>query len=108
MKLATNESAGVGDELGGGAVWRMLPVDDDPDAVGERGRVLEVVRDEDRRQREVAEQLVQLGAHRRLGVGVQRRERLVEEEDAGIVRERAGERDALPLAARELLHARVA
>ena len=36
-------------------------------------------------------------------LGVERAERLVEQEDARLDRERAGERHALPLAARELV-----
>ena len=83
MKLATNGSAGAGDELGGRAALQDPAVHDHADPVGERGGILEVVRDEDRRQRELAEQLVQLDPHRRLGVGVERRERLVQQQDAG-------------------------
>src|SRR5581483_6680562 len=41
-------------------------------------------------------------AHDSLRLRVERGERLVEEEDAGVARERAGERDALALAAGEL------
>ena len=66
------------------------------------GGVLVVVRDEQRRQPELAQELLQLAAHRDLRVRVERRERLVEQQHARVARERAGERDALPLAAREL------
>ena len=44
----------------------------------------------------------ELAADNAAGVRVERRERLVEEEDRGVARERAGERDALPLAARQV------
>ena len=37
---------------------------------------------------------------------VERRERLVEEEDGGVARQRAGERDTLPLAPREIARPR--
>ena len=40
---------GVRDELGRGALLAQAPVDDDPDAVGQRGGVAEVVGDEQRR-----------------------------------------------------------
>ena len=105
MKLATNGSAGDCDELGRCAALEDPAVDDHADPVGERGGVLEVVGDEDGRQRELAEQLVQLDPHRRLRVGVERRQRLVEQEHAGLERERARERDALALAAGQLADA---
>src|SRR5581483_6895555 len=72
------------------------------DAVCERRRVLEVVRDEDGRQRELGQQLLQLRADAGARVRVERRHRLVEQQDLGIACEGASERDALPLAAREL------
>ena len=63
MNDATNESAGCGDELGRACpIWRSCPVDDHADLVGERGGVLEVVRDEQDRDVEAGEQLVQLRA----------------------------------------------
>ena len=49
MKLATKASLGRGDELAGRADLEDPSVGDHADAVGERGGVLEVVRDEDRR-----------------------------------------------------------
>ena len=86
---------GGGDELGGRPGLEKRAVDDDADRVGERGGVLEVVRDDDRGQVELAEVLVQLEADAGLRVGVERGERLVEEEHVGLARERAGEADAL-------------
>ena len=93
---------GRGDELRGGAALEDRAVDDHADLIGERGGVLEVVGDEDGRQRELAEQLVELDPHRRLGVRVESRQRLVEQQDARLERERPRERDPLALAAREL------
>ena len=107
MNEATNESAGCATSSLGVPDWRSRAVDDDADLVGERRRVLEVVRDEQRRDLEPGEQLVQLGADRRLRVRVERGERLVEEQHLRVAGERAGERDALPLAAGELAGMRV-
>ena len=73
--------------------------------VGERGGVLEVVGDENRRQCELAEQLVELDPHRCLGMRIERGERLVEQQDARLEGERPRERDPLALAARELADA---
>ena len=70
------------DERVGGAVdraraavpsWRSRPSTITPIAVGERGGVAEVVGDEQRRERELGEQVLQLGAHDRARVRVERR-----------------------------------
>ena len=82
-----------------------LAVDDHPDVAGERRGVLEVVRDEQRRDVEPGEQLLQLGADVDLRVRVERGEGLVEEQDLRVAGQRAGERDALPLAAGEAARA---
>ena len=74
---------GSGDKLVGRPSWSSFPVRDHADPVGERGRVLEVVRDEDRRQPEVAEEPLQLGSDIRARVGVERGHRLVEEQHRG-------------------------
>ena len=89
------------DELGRGRELAQPAVDDHADLLGERGGVFEVVRDEDRRQRELVQQLLQLRAHRSFRVGVEGGERFVEQDHAGPARERAGERDALALATGE-------
>ena len=47
-------------------------------------------------------QRLHLGAHLRAQLGVEIRERLVEQEDVGLADQRAGERDPLALAAGEL------
>ena len=78
-----------------------------PTLSGERRRVLVVVGHEQRRQPELAQQLLQLAAHGRLRVRVERRERLVEQQHAGVARERPRQRDALALAAGELGRLRV-
>ena len=62
MKLATKDRPG-GDELRRRAALEDPAVDDHADLVGERGGVLEVVGHEDRRQRELAQQLVELDPH---------------------------------------------
>src|SRR3569833_2964713 len=68
----------------------------------ERERLLMVVGDEDRGEADLvvdgAQRLAQFAPH----LGVERADRLVEEEDAGLAGERAGEGDALALAAGEL------
>ena len=97
----------AGDEALRRAVLVEAAVDDHADLVGQRRGVLVVVGDEQRRQPELAQQLLQLAANGRLRVRVERRERLVEQQHAGVARERAGERDALALAARELGRLRV-
>ena len=91
----------VVDELVGRRELAQLAVDQHADLTRECGGVLVVVRDENRRQRELAQQLLQLGAHRVLRVGVERGERLVEQDRAGLARERPREGDALALAARQ-------
>ena len=90
------------DELLGRSHLAQRSLDEDADGVRERGRVLVVVRDDQRRQVERAQQLLELGAHARLRVGVERGQRLVQEQHARVTRKRPRERHALPLAAREL------
>ena len=50
------------EELLDGTHLQQAAVADDPDAVGERGRVFEVVRDEERRQPRLAQELMELCA----------------------------------------------
>ena len=90
------------DELARRADLEQPSVDDDAHAVGERGCVLEIVRDEDDREAQLAKEVVELAAHGRPGMGVERRERLVEEQHVRVAGERPRERDALTLAARDL------
>ena len=101
MKDATNASAGSRDEVRRGAGLPQRAVDQHADAPRESSRVLEVVRHEQRRDLELGQELLQLGPHLDLRVRVECRERLVEQQDLGIPRERAGERDPLPFTAGE-------
>ena len=68
----------------------------------EGGGILEVVRDEHGRQAELLEQLTEIRAHAGARVSVERRERLVEQEQGGVARKGARERDALTFASGEL------
>src|SRR3954453_15557430 len=76
------------------------PHDDDP--VGELERLLLVVGDEDGGQAHPLVQLPQPAPQLLPDLGVQRAERLVEQQHPGLDRERPGQRYALALAAREL------
>ncbi len=80
-----------------------LAVLHDGDAVAHRHRLDLVVRDVDRRRLQAVLELADLGAHLDAELGVEVRERLVEEEDGGLSRDGPADRDPLPLAARELL-----
>jgi hypothetical protein len=62
-----------------------------------------VVSDEDRSDVKPSLQRADFFAQRHADSRVERRERLVEQQDLRVRRERAGERDALLLAARELV-----
>jgi hypothetical protein len=72
------------------------------DAVGQAHRLFLVVGDQDRGDAELPLQPLDLDLHVEPQVLVERPEGLVEQQDARLHRERAGERDALLLAAREL------
>ena len=74
----------------------------DADAVGERERFFLVVRDEDRRDAELALDLADRAAQFLADLGVERTERLVHQQHLRPVRERPRDRDALLLTAREL------
>ncbi len=107
MKEATNGSLRAGDQLVRRSDLAQAALDQDADRARERRGVLVVVRDDQRRQLERAQELLELGAHARLRVGVEGRQRLVEEQDARVARERPREGNALPLAARELTRPRL-
>src|SRR5579884_3741315 len=98
--------ARAGDELRWRPELAKPSLHEDADLVGERRRVLVVVRHEQRRQPELPQQLRELVPDLRLRVRIERRQRLVEEKDVRLARERPRERDALPLAARQLLRTR--
>ena len=103
----------VGDERGRGCSYisRGLPICStrpavhDRDAVGHGQRFLLVVRDVDERRAELVLDPLQLQLHLLAQLHVQRAERLVEQQRSRTVDERARERDALLLPARELARA---
>ena len=90
-------------ELGRRVALADPPVADDRDPVGERERLVLVVGDEDRRRARVAQHPAHVVAHRRAQARVERGERLVQQHERRVDGERPGERDALLLAARELV-----
>ncbi len=73
------------------------------DPVGQIYRFLEIVGDEDDGNVDLAPELQQVRLHQCAGLGIERRERLVHQQDAGPVRQRARDRHALLHAARELV-----
>ena len=75
----------------------------DGDDVGERQRLFLVVRDEHHGRAERGEQLLDLSAQAVAQARVQRRERLVEQDQPRLRRERAGDGHTLLLAAGELV-----
>ena len=75
---------------------------EDGDLVAHRQRLLLVVRDVDERHAEVALERLQEELHLLAQLQVERAERLVEQQHLRPVDDRAGERDPLALAAREL------
>ena len=74
----------------------------DDDEVGHGHRLALVVGDDDGGDAEPLLQLAELDLHRLAQLGVERRQRLVEEEQPRRQRQRPGDRDALALAAGEL------
>ena len=105
---ATNGVAGLPYISAGAPICSILPVVQHGHPVGDRERLLLVVRDVDRRDPELeldaADLLAQLHAHLR----VERRERLVEQEHARLDRQRARECHALLHAAGELVRVALA
>ncbi len=73
------------------------------DPVCDRQRLVLVVRDEDRRRSRLAEHLDDLAAHARTELDVERRERLVEQDERRLPGERTRKGYPLALAARELV-----
>lgn len=71
------------------------------DAVGDRHRLLLVVRDEHRRDARLALQIADLLAHLGSQLRVERRERFVEQQHVGLDGHRPGERHALLLTSRQ-------
>ncbi len=85
---------------------RARPRRHDHDAVGERDRLFEIVGDEQHRLAIGVPQFQQQIAHDLAGLGIERPERLVHQQDLGIADQHLGQTDALALAARQ--HMRIA
>ena len=81
---------------------QQLPVAHHRDALAERHRLDLVVRDVDGRRAETVVELRERRAHADAELGVEVRERLVEQERLRLAGDRAAHRDPLALAAREL------
>ena len=102
MKLATNMLTGLAKTCAGRVVLLQEAAVHHRHLVG-HGHGLElVVRHVDDGRVEVLVEALDLGAHLHAQLGVEVGERLVHEEDRRIAHQRAAERDALLLAAREL------
>jgi hypothetical protein len=94
--------------LGNGKLLRRADLLDDAvvhdhHAVGQRHRLDLVVRDVDRGGAHLLVHLLDLGAHLHRELGVEVRQRLVEQEHLGIAHDGAPHGDALALTARQLL-----
>ena len=87
---------------------RRRPGREADDAVAERDRLVEVVGDEEHRLLLLGPEREQLVLHQLAGLDVERRERLVHEQDVGVEDERLRQADALSHAARELVRIAVA
>ena len=85
------------------ALLDHLALAHDIDAVGEAPHDAEIVGDEDDRHAELALQLGQQHQDLRLDGDVERRRRLVGDQDVGVVGERHGDHHALALAARHFV-----
>ena len=102
MKRATNSVARRVEDVARRAGLLDPAVVHDHDQVGERHRLFLAVGDVDEGDAELALEALQLGAHLDAQERVERRQRLVEEQDRRIGDQRAGQRHALLLAAGEL------
>ena len=85
------------------AVLLQPPAAHDRDVIGERERLGLVVGDVDEGDAGAALQLLELGAHALAQLGIEIGQRLVEQQDRRLDHQRARERDALLLAAGELV-----
>ena len=103
MNWATNSSAGLGeDRVRRVVLGEHAALAQDRDPVAHLDRLVDVVGDEDHRLRDLAVQAAQLVLQAGAGDRVERAERLVHQQQRRVGGERAGEPDALALAAREL------
>ena len=94
-------------DLVGGADLHQSSLLHDADAVRHHHRLLQGVRDVDEGLAGLPVDVLELLLERLAQAEVERGERLVEEQDLRVEGERAGERDALALSARALVHALV-
>ena len=99
VKSATNADAGEAASSAGGALLDHAAAVDDADAVAEQRRLGEVVGHEQRRHAGLGQHGGELAAAGGAGAGVERGQRLVEQQRRRPPRERAGDGDALALAA---------
>ena len=90
------------------ALMRAGPVAEHDDAVGEEQRLLDVMRHQQRGKALALPERDELGLHGDARQRIELAERLVEDQDFGIVHQRARQRDALRHAARKLMRIGVA
>ena len=102
MKSATNTLCGPVVDLVRRASLHHDAVAHHDDPVGERERLGLVMRDVDAGQSEACVDALDLGTHLDTQLGVEIRERLVEQKQPRVQHQRAGDRDALLLPAGEL------
>ena len=96
-----------GRELARRALLHHLAGVDDPHTVAELSGLGEVVRHEQRWRLALAEHLGEHACRPRPGAGVERGQRLVEQQHSGFRREGSREGDSLPLPAAEAVRARL-
>ena len=92
----------VGVQLGGGGELLELALAHHPDPVGDGERLLLVVRDEQCRRADIELYAADLVAQRRAHLGVEGRQRLVQQQHPRLDRECPSQRDTLLLAAGQL------
>ena len=102
-KLAMKRLAGRSKSSIGVPTCWITPASSTATRSADRQRLFLVVGDEDRRDAELALQRKQFGAHVHPQLGIEIRQRLVEQQHLGLDRDGARERDALLLAAGELV-----
>ena len=100
-KVATNRLAGRSYSAIGVSICWIIAILQHHDALAERHRLDLVVGDVDHGGAELAMQARDLHAHRHAQLGVEVGQRLVEQEHLRLAHQRAAERDALALAARQ-------
>src|SRR4051812_40519854 len=102
-EAADEIAGGAGGDLGRRRELLHLAVVEERNAIGEREGFLVIVGDEDLSEAKLVVDLAQGDAKLAPDLGVERAERLVEQQDARVAGKRTGERDALPLSARQLI-----